>query len=342
MQRFQPAQLQSPSGRHRRRLVWLGAGLLALAPFARAQQPARVWRVGVLVLRDRPASLEGHFLGALAAGLRDLGYVEGRNLLIEWRFADGSFERLEAMARELVRSRVDVIVTGITQAVSAVQKTGTAVPIVMAGISDPVVSGFVRSLARPGTNVTGLSHMLVDLGPKQLEMLQAAKPGLSRVGVLTNPTNSSHTTVFANIQAALPRGMREARRGEARNPAEIDAALSGLARQGAEAIVVAQDALFIQQAVLVGNLAMKRRLPTIAGFREFAVDGGLMSYGQNLALAFRGAATYVDKILRGAQPADLPVEQPARLELVINLKTARALNLRLPQEVTLRADQVIE
>jgi putative ABC transport system substrate-binding protein len=241
-----------------------------------------------------------------------------------------------------VRLNVDVIMTAGTQAISAAQKATTSIPIVMGGANDPVGSGFVHSLARPGGNITGPSLLLGDVTPKQLEFLLTVVPKLSRVAVLANPANVSYATLLANVRAAAQKASVKVLPVEARTPQQIENAFSAITRENAGAGIVASDALFTQQIRQISELAAQHRLPLIAPFREYAEAGVLMSYGQNLAEHFRHAATYMDKILKGAKPADLPVEQPTKFELVINMKTAKALGLTIPQSLLLRADEVIQ
>ena len=262
--------------------------------------------------------------------MRELGYVEGKNLVIEWRFADGKIERLPDLAAELVRLKVDVIVTAGTPATSAAQKATTTVPIVIANQGDPVGSGFVASLARPGGNITGLSNVNVDVVPKQLEMLLGMVPKLSHVAVLVNPDNSAHASILKNVQAAARSAGVKIMSVEARSAQDIDNAFSMMTRQNARAVIVAHALFNNQQWRQIAELAAKHRLPSISARVEFVEAGGLMSYGQNLADQFRLAATYVDKIFKGAKPADLPVQQSTKFELVINRKTAKALGLTIP------------
>jgi len=327
---------------NRRKLILaLGASAL-VSPLSPLAQPAtKVWRVGFLSLRGRPDSLETDPFGGFPLGMRGLGYIEGKNLEIEWRYAEGKSERLPGLAAELLQLKVDVIVvTG--SATRAAQKATTTVPIVMGSAADPVGAGFVASLARPGGNITGLSILSVDLGPKHLEMLLSMVPRLSSVAVLGNPTNSIHAMNFKNIQAAAQKAGVKILLAEARTPPEIADAFSKMLKEHAGAVIVAPDGFFQQQRRQIAELATKYRLPSISAFREYAESGLLISYGQNLADSYRRAATYVDKILKGAKPGDLPVEQPTTLELFINGKTAKALGLKIPQSLLIMADKVIE
>ena len=326
----------------RKLLVALGAGALAAPLSSFAQQQGKVWRVGFLSQRSRPISLDSDTFGAFRQGMRELGYVEGKNLVIEWRFADTQYERLPGLAVEFVQMKVDVIVTSGPAAISAAKKATTTIPIVFGSTQDPVREGFVKSLAHPGGNITGLSNLAGDLGPKHLEMLHSMVPKLSRVGVLMNPANPSNTTALKNVQAAAQRTGVTILSLEARTAKEIENAFFMMAQKKAGAVIVARDALFNQQGRQIVELAAKNRLPYITVYRESVEAGGLMSYAPNLTDQYRRAATYVDKILKGARPGDLPVEQPTKFELIINGKTAKALGLTIPQSLLISADKVIE
>jgi putative ABC transport system substrate-binding protein len=279
---------------------------------------------------------------ALAPAMRELGYVEGKNLLIEWRFADGKYERLPALAVELVKLKVDAILAVGSAGVQAAQRATVSIPIVMASVIDPLDSGFVASLAHPGGNITGLSNMSSDISPKHLEMLAKTVPNLSRVAVLMNPANPAHPVILRSVQTAAQRVGIIVLPAEARAREQVESAFAAMAKQRASAMILAIDAFFTQQAPQIAELAARNRLPSISGFREYAEAGGLMSYGQSLADNFRRAARYVDRILKGARPGDLPVEQSTKFELVINHKTAQALGLAIPAEMRVLADQVIE
>lgn len=326
----------------RRAVVALSASSLLASFGSLAQTPGRVWRVGFLTLRSRPDSFDANVFGAFRAGLRELGYVEGRNLIIEWRFADGKPERLAGMAHELVQLNVDVIVTAASQPTAAAQKATTTIPIVIGSAGDPVASGFVQSLARPGGNITGVSENAVDIVPKLLEMLVRIRPKLSLVAVLTNPDNAALAGRLKVIQDAAQSIGVATLATEARNAKEIGDAFALMALKKAEALIVPVDPVFILQWRLIAELALKHRLPSTAGAGEYAQAGGLLSYGSNFPDNYRRSATYVDKILKGAKPADLPVEQPTKFELIINRKTAQALGLTIPQSILTGADRVIE
>ena len=284
----------------------------------------------VPVTSVRPASLDSAVFGAFAQGMRDLGYVEGKNLVIEWRFADGKFERLPELAAELVQLKVDVIVTVGPQATSAAQKATTTIPIVMVVSNDPVRSGLVASLAHPGGNITGVSNFSDDLSPKHLEMLLSMVPKLSRLAILTNPTNAGHSTMLKSVETAAQKFRVKILAMEARSLQEIENAFAVMVREKAGAIIVMLDPVFVTERGQIAELAAKHRLPSVASFREYVEAGGLMSYGPNLAEHFRRMTMYVDKILKGAKPADLPVEQPTKFELLINRKTAKALGPHHP------------
>jgi ABC-type uncharacterized transport system substrate-binding protein len=317
-------------------------GLLGVPLAAEAQQAAKIARIGYLATN---LAASPHLIEAFRQGLRDLGYVEGRNVVIETRSAEGKLERFPALAAELVALKVDVIVAGGTpQALAAKQATRT-VPIVFAAAADAVGSGLVPSLARPGGNVTGLSLLAPELVGKCLERLKQAVPAVSRVAVLWHPGAVGERTEKDMLKeaevTARALGVR-LQFIEARGPADFDRAFSDMTRAGAGALTLLTSTMFINERRRLVDLAAKNRLPAVYPWREGVDAGGLMSYGPNVADMFRRAATYVDKILRGATPADLPVEQPTKFELVINLKTAKALRLTIPQSLLRQADQVIE
>jgi len=328
--------------RRRQFLIALGAGALA-APFGSfAQKQGKVWRVGFLVARNRQGVLDSDEFGAIVRSMRELGYVEGKNLVIEWRFADGKYERLPEQAAELVQLKVDLIVASGSPAISAAQKSTTTIPIVMVNVSDPVGSGFVKSLARPAGNITGLSNISLDFSPKLLEMLLSMAPKLSRVAVLVNPANPSHAPILKSVQAAAQKRSVNVLPVEIRTAPEIEQAFSAMARGKAGAIIVPRDALFSDQRRHIAELAAKHRLPSISALLEYVEAGGLIGYGSSVNEMYRRAATYVDKIFKGANPGDLPVEQPTKFELVINGKTAKALGLKIPQSLLISADKVIQ
>ena len=326
----------------RKLIVALGAGALTAPLASFAQQQVKVWRVGFLSARHVDLVDSDYYYGPFRQGMRERGYVEGRNLAIEWRSAEGDNERLPGVAAELVQWKPDVIVTGGTPATLAARRAAGATPIVMVGVSDPVGSGFVNSLARPGGTITGLSNMVAEFAPKVLELLRTMVPKVARVAVLVNPSNDSHASVLKNIQSAAQRIGVKIVPIEARNPGEIETALAAKSRQDAKAIIVLLDPFFQQQKSQIVELTAKHRLPSIAVYGAFVETGGLMSYGADNAEPFRHAATYVDKIFKGAKAADLPVELPTKFELIINRKTANALGLKIPQSLLISADKVIE
>ena len=324
----------------RQLLVAVGANSLVAPLGSFAQQQGKVWRVGFLGLASAAAT--AYMVDALRAGLRDLGYVEGRNIVIEYRWADGNYERLPELAAELVRLKVEVIVGQGTPGSLAAKQATTTIPIVMATVADPVGSGLVASLARPGGNVTGLSNLSGDLGAKSLEMLLSIAPKLSRVAVLMNPRNSSNITTLKSVQNAVQTASIKILPMEARTAQEIETAFSTMSQQKAGAIIIVLDPFLNQQSRQIAELAVKNRLPSIGGMAAYAEAGCLMSYGLNARDSYRQAATYVDKILKGTKPGELPVEQPTKLELIINGKTANALGLKIPQSLLISADKVIE
>ena len=281
-------------------------------------------------------------LDRLRAGLRDLGYEEGKNLVLEVRWAEAEYERLPAMATELLQQKVDVIVAAGPAAIQVVRRATSTIPVVIAASGDPVSFGFVQSLSRPGGNITGLSAVGTDLSNKYLELLRVAIPNLSTAIVLINPGHPGHGDYLKHIQAAAQATGVRLLPVQASTPSQIEAALGVAKRDRAGALVVPGDGLFFSQARRIAELAAQQHLPTLFSTREPVESGGLMSYGPNLSEQFYRAATYVDRILKGAKPSDLPVEQPTTIELVINLKTARAIGLTVPPELRLRADRIVE
>jgi putative ABC transport system substrate-binding protein len=329
----------------RRRQFLIAAGALLAAPLAaQGQQAAKVARIGYLAGNRAAAP---HLREAFLQGLRDLGYAEGRNLVIEYRDAEGKLERLPALAAELVALKVDVIVTaGGTPAALAAKQVTRTLPIVFAAADDPVGSGLVASLARPGGNVTGLSLLTPELVGKRLELLTQAVPGASRVAVLWEPggirgERTAKDMLKAADVAARALGV-QLHFVEVRGPEDFDRAFSEMTRARAGALTVFGSNMFFTERRRLAELAAKNRLPAVTPLRQFVDAGGLMSYGPNNVDLIRRAASYVVKILKGAKPADLPVEQPTKFELVINLKTAKALGLTIPQSVLGRADEIIQ
>jgi len=319
----------------RRTFIGALAVVLIGAPLATdAQQVGKVWRIGYL----RRTSPQPADIAALRQGLREFGYVEGQNLIIEERYADGDAARLPGLARELQQLKVDVLVVDGGLTVEAIRGLVGLTPIIFTVVADAVEAGLVASLYRPGGNVTGVTTF--PLGPKRLQLLREIVPA-GRVGVLSNPANMTPRIWerFSDSAKALD---VELVRVSARSPAELAGAFAELNRAHVATLLVATDAMLFSQRSRIAELAMQFRLPAIYPEREFCHAGGLMSYGANLPANFHRAATYVDKILKGAKPGDLPVEQPTKFELVINLKTAKALGMTIPQSLLLRADEVIQ
>ena len=315
------------------------AGGLLVAPFTSLAQPRRkIARIGFLAASSAAPRIQQQFL----QGMREVGLTQGRDFAVDWRFADGRYERLEALAAELVQLRVDVIVAVTTLCVQAARHATQTTPIVMVGVPDPIGEGFATSLSRPGGNITGLSNIVTEVSSKHLELLRVAVPKLSLVAVLINPGNPSDALILEQIQGSAYTRRIKVLPVEAGNTNQIDAGFATIARAGAQAAIVTSDSFFDVQQGRIIKLAIDSRLPTISSSREMTEAGGLMSYGQDLALHYRRAATYVDRILKGAKPGSLPIEQPTVLEFVINRKTARTLGIDIPRELELRADSVIE
>jgi ABC-type uncharacterized transport system substrate-binding protein len=278
----------------------------------------------------------------LLQGMRELGYREGKDFVVEWRLAEGQYERFSEFSAEMVRLKVEVIVVSTPAAIRPTQQATSTIPIVMGYSTDPIGSGFVTSLARPGGNVTGLASSLDDIVPKQIELLASAVPSLSRVGLLVNPGNPNTPPVLKSAQASARQAGFVLVAVEAQTPSELEAALVTLTKERVGAVIVIADAFFNSQRRRLVELALQARLPTMFGQREYAQEGGLMSYGESLFEFYRRAANYVDKIFKGAKPADLPIEQPTLFKLVINRKTADALGLTIPPQLYIFADEVIE
>ena len=312
-------------------------GLFGLAGGADAQQPASPRRIGVLLGSFLPESKEAQ---AFRQGLLDAGYADGRDVVIEWRSANGDFSQIPQLAADLVRSQVDVIVVESTPAARALKRVTSTIPIVMAVVGDPVGSGLVASLGHPGGNVTGLSMMMTELSAKRLQLLKEAIPRIARVAVLWNP-DTRYPKIIEDLKAAAPSLSIELSFVSVRTPEEFGPAFSAMSRARAQALYVIADSLFFNHRTTLIKLASKGRLPAIYWQRNFPDESGLMSYGPNLGDQMRRSAGYVDKILKGAKPGDLPIEQPTQFELVVNLKTAKALGITIPESILLRADEVI-
>jgi putative ABC transport system substrate-binding protein len=322
-------------------LIFMVAFGLPFSPVsADAREPGKVFRIGYLSPLSRAA--DSTRSGAFRQGLRDLGYIEGQNITIEWRFAEGRLERLPELAAELVRLKVDVIVAGGGSLIARAAKTATGtIPIVMTNVEDPVATGLVASLARPGGSVTGLTALVRDLSAKRLQLLKEAVPNVSRVAVLWNSAYPEKAREFDETQAAAQAFAIQLQALKIRRPDEIDAALDAAINERAGALITLPDPLTNTHGPRIVAQALKQRLPTMFTQRPPVDAGGLISYGPSYVDLFRRAAGYVDRILKGARPGDLPVEQPTKFELVINLKTAKALGLTIPPSVLLRADEVI-
>jgi putative ABC transport system substrate-binding protein len=324
--------------------ILLSAAILLLAASltVEAQQAGKVYRVGYLSASS-PATQEP-LVHAFLLGLTGLGWIEGQNLIVERRWAEGKNERLPALAAELVQREVDVIVAVAEPAALAAKHATTSVPIVMLLVGDPVKAHLVASLARPGGNVTGMTFTpTLELLGKRLALLKEAVPHASRVAVLSNPANPSHVRELKEVDAAARPLRLQLYRFDARSPEEFDRVFAAIARERANGLLVLVDSMFTIHRMRLAELAATYHLPTMHGLREYVVAGGLMAYGVNaIDYSGKGAAFYVDRILKGARPADLPVEQPSKFELTINLKTARTLDLTIPAGLVLRADQVID
>ena len=321
------------------RLVSTGLAIQSLR--ANAQQAGKIHRIGYLAGGSAAGSLI--FVEQFREGLRDHGWIEGQNVVIEYRFAEGRFDRLPALAADLVRLKVDVIAAIPTPAAVAAKNATGTIPIILMVAVNPFELGLIASVARPGGNLTGIAFSFsTEILGKNLALLKEAIPRVRHVAVLSNPANPGHTVAIKNVKAAADAMGVQLSLVEAREPNQFDAAVNVMAKQGAEALLVIADAQFQIHRARLAELATKNRLPTMHGFREYVEAGGLMSYGPSIAASVRHGASFVDRILRGAKPAELPVEQPTKFDLVINLKTARALGLAIPQPLLLRADEVIQ
>jgi putative ABC transport system substrate-binding protein len=320
-------------------LATLALGIFSAPLSADAQQPAKVARIGFLW----GGGLSGNWLDEFRKGMREHGYVEGRNITIEQRSAEGNSDRFPGLAAELVALKPDVIVVAAsTPAALAAKNATSTIPIVFAYLGDPVGTGVVASLARPGGNITGLSNTNVDLSAKRLELLKEVAPKVSRVAALWIPTNPVHQRGAKENEVAARQLRLQLQYLDVREPNGLDRAFGAITRERADSLFVFPDILMFVHRSRIVDFAARNRLPAVYQAREFVDAGGLMSYGVNTPAQFRRAATYVDKILKGANPADLPVEQPTRFELVVNLKTAKALGLTIPQSVLIRADHLIQ
>jgi len=325
---------------NRRRFVAAIGAALAAPLESFAQQPAKIARIGFLI--PAYASSYASRVEALRAGLRDLGYVEGSNFVIEFRVADGKYDRLPDLAAELVRLKVDVIVTGGTPGTRAAKRATTAIPIVMAVSGDAVSTGLIASLARPGGNVTGSTYFDPELHAKRLELLKEAVPRITQVGALINPDNpQAMGTTLQALRLAAETLTVELSLFEARSPKEFEGAFSAMAKRRVDAVEIVDDPMFLGNLRSIADIAANTRLPS-TGAKEFAEAGGLIGYGVDFAGTFRRAAYFVDRILRGTKPNELPVEQATTFELVVNRRAARALGIKFPQSILVRVDRIIE
>ena len=321
------------------RLAAVAVVLLAASVAAQAQQSARVYRIGFV----SPIS-PGPTIQAFRQGLREVGYVAGKNVIIEARFAEGRLERLPELMADVLSLKVDVLVTGSELGAQAAKKATTTVPIVFAGVSDPLTRGLVASLARPGGNITGVTFGVAGsaFGGKWVELLKEAVPGISRVAVLSNSADPQTAPLLRQIQAAARTFNMKLDVVDAQSADDLERAFAAIGASGAQGIIVTNNPMFAANRAKLVQFAANKRLPAMYFFKLFPDAGGLMSYGGSLEESYRRAAAYVDKILKGAKPADLPIEQPTRLELVINLKAAKAIGLTIPRSLLGRADHVIE
>ena len=329
-----------PATVHKLLLLILAMAILGVPFAAEAQQAGKVYRIGYL--QGSSSTTLPHVVAGFRDGLRELGWIEGQNLIIEYRWAEGSTERLPGLAAELVRLKVDLVVAVSTPGAQAAKHATREIPIVFGMVSDPVASGLVASLAHPGGNVTGWSNILPEMSGKLLELLKEAMPGASRIAVLYDPANPGKALELKELQAAARVLGVTLQSLEVPSPKELEAAFSTMTRRRPDALITFVDAVTLPHRQRIVEFAAKSRLPAMYQVREFVEAGGLMSYGLSVERQMRRAAHFVDKILKGAKPSDLPVEQPTKFELVLNLKTAKALGLKIPQSVLVRADEVIQ
>jgi putative ABC transport system substrate-binding protein len=324
----------------RREFITLVAGAAAWPLVARAQQAAKIPRVGLLSPFAPADTAPWH--QAFLRGLSDLGWVDGKNIAIEYRYSDGRNDRLPELIGDLVRLKVDIIVTAVTNDTLAAKNAAGGIPIVMAAAGDPVATGIVASLARPGGNITGLSQMNPELNGKRLELLKEIAPYISSLAVFLNPEDPISALGQNEIELPARKMKIEVHSFEVRNTLDLDKALQEATKARVDALAIMPNPVFVTNLKLIADFAIQNRVPSVFHLREYAKAGGLVSYGVDRADLFRRAATFVDKILKGANPADLPIEQPTKFELTINLKTAKALGLTVPPKLLLTADEVIE
>jgi putative ABC transport system substrate-binding protein len=327
--------------KHLATITAAAALLLATPPAGLAQSQAKTARIGILVGGSQ--AQRGHLEQELLAGLREQGYVEGKNLVIERRYAEGHREKVPEFARELAGMKLDAVVTTCTPSTRAARAATASTPIVMAAVADPVGQKLIASLARPGANITGLSSQAEDILPKMMELFASVLPKQATVAVLAEARSDTHPRMWLALGPIAKRLNLKLVKIDVASPADLPVAFETAVREKTGAVLVLPDEpLFLTRRATIVELAAKHRLPAFYGAREFVDEGGLMSYGENLRTAYRNAASYINKVVQGAKPGDIPVEQPRRFELVVNMKTARALGLSISGELLLRADQVIE
>ena len=326
----------------RREFITLVGGAAAWPFAATAQQSGKVWRIGFLAGGARPTNFEGTAYGAFSRGMRESGYAENQDFIVEWRFAEGRLELLPALAEELVRSNVDVIVVGLTAAIPVVQRATSTIPIVMAISVDPVGNGYLTSLSHPTGNVTGLASSQDEIVSKQLQLAALLVPNLHRVGFLLNRDNPTQVVALKSLQEAAERNHLSVVPAEVRNARDVGGAYATLKQERVDVIVISGDAVLFSQRREIAELALKHGFPTVYSQREYVEAGGLMSYGESLADFYRRSAFYVDKILKGAKPSELPIQQPTRFLTTLNRKTADALRINIPMQLLVMADEVIE
>jgi len=323
-------------------ILGMGAAAVVFPLRSFAQAPNKVWRIAYLDLGSRQSVVDAGRHSALIDGLRERGYIEGRNFVFEGGYADGDANRLPALAAELVRRNVDLIVSTGVPASQAAKRATATIPIVVTLATDPVGEGFAVSLARPGRNMTGMSTGNDDTAPKLVELLVLAAPKLKRIAVITNASVSSHPALLLRLQAAAKQAGRQVAPMPVRTAQDIDRGFEAITRDRADAVITLADSFLLAQRAQIAALALKHRLPSIYPQQQYAEAGGLLSYGTDILDAFRQVGAYTARVLKGAKPADLPVLQSTRFELVINLSTARALGLEVPPTLLARADEVIE
>jgi putative ABC transport system substrate-binding protein len=325
----------------RREFITLLSGIVAAWPLAaRAQQPAKIPRIGFL--GNSTATMEANLIGPLRDGLRELGYEEGRNVIIEFRWADGKYDQFPALVAELLAAKVDVIITAGTPATLAIKKATSTVPLVFIAVGDPVGTGVVPNLGRPGGNITGLSSIAPDLEGKRLELLREVVPKLSHVAFFLNPANAFHTASMRQARVAAQSLGIKLQPMEVNKSEQLDGAFASIVKEKPDALLILADRVFLHNRKRMMEFAIQERLPSVYAYRELVEAGGLISYGPSYEDMHRRAAVYVDKILKGTKPADLPIEQPTKFTLLINLKTAKTLGLTVPPTLVARADELIE